>query len=77
MVENGIFLFSALQQNVEKEELITKYGCREDNSSRRCLFESKILRNSTNTIAAIIFQIAHLSGSQSLSLQRCQEKKIG
>jgi hypothetical protein len=34
------------------------------------LFESKILRNATNTFAAIIFAIAHLSASQSLSLQR-------
>jgi hypothetical protein len=47
---------------------ITKYGCREDNSSRCCLFKSKILRNTTNTIAAILFDIAHLSASQSLSL---------
>jgi hypothetical protein len=69
MVENGRFLFSALQQNVEKDKPITKYGCRDDNSSRRCLFESKILRDATNAIAVIIFEIAHLSASQSLSLQ--------
>jgi hypothetical protein len=43
---------------------ITKYGCREDNSSLRCLFESNTLRNATNTIAGIIFEIARLSVSQ-------------
>jgi hypothetical protein len=65
MVENGIFLFSALQQNVEKEKLTTKYHKKwlQRRQFQSTLFESKILRNATNTIAAIIFEIAHLSAS--------------
>jgi hypothetical protein len=72
MFENSIFLFSVLQQNVEKEKFTTKYHkiWLQRRQFQSALFESKILRNATNIIVAIIFEIAHLSASESLSLQR-------